>query len=169
MWLRSKRYGGKGCLNAVDNVEQIIAPHFLGRKLNALGSLADVDHALLALELEMAQARQADGQCNGEERILTMQRKANLGMNAVLSMSLAMGRLLAAREGAELPDILRAPEPAIDREALYGVKNAAERRREGERRYRVGASGVAIKWRTNNEAQEDDSCAFLDGPVLPGD
>ena len=127
LWLRSKRYGGKGCLNAVDNVEQIIAPHFLGRKLNALGSLADVDHALLALELEMAQKRgKLATNATADERILTMQRKANLGMNAVLSMSLAMGRLLAAREGAELPDILRALEPVIDREALYGVKNAAD-------------------------------------------
>ena len=28
---RAGRYGGKGCLNAVDNVLQIIAPHFEGR------------------------------------------------------------------------------------------------------------------------------------------
>jgi hypothetical protein len=112
-------------------VEQIIAPHFLGKKLNALGGLADVDHALLALELEMAIKRgKLAANATDEERILTMQRKANLGMNAVLSMSLAMGRLLAAREGAELPDILRAAEPAIDREALYGVKNVPEARQE---------------------------------------
>ena len=36
-----------------------------------------------------------------------MQRKANLGMNAVLSLSLALGRLVAARDGMELPEVLR--------------------------------------------------------------
>ena len=30
---RSQRYGGKGCLNAVDNVLQIIAPHFAPQSL----------------------------------------------------------------------------------------------------------------------------------------
>jgi hypothetical protein len=54
-----------------------------------------------------------------------MQRKANLGMNAVLSISLALGRLIAAREGQELPDILRAMEPLIDRDYLYGIKAAS--------------------------------------------
>ena len=31
LWMRAKRYGGKGCLNAVDNVTQIIAPSSWGR------------------------------------------------------------------------------------------------------------------------------------------
>jgi hypothetical protein len=53
-----------------------------------------------------------------------MQRKANLGMNAVLSISLALGRLIAAREGVELPDVLREMEPIIDRDHLYGVAAA---------------------------------------------
>jgi hypothetical protein len=60
-----------------------------------------------------------------EEKIQIMQRKANLGMNAVLSMSLALGRLIAARDGMELPDVLREVEPVIDRNYLYGLKDRA--------------------------------------------
>ena len=44
------------------------------------------------------------------------------GMNAVLSLSLALGRLVAAREGKELPEVLREMEPVIDRDYLYGIK-----------------------------------------------
>jgi hypothetical protein len=54
-----------------------------------------------------------------------MQRKANLGMNAVLSLSLALGRLIAARDGTELPEVLRELETTIDRDYLYGMKSAA--------------------------------------------
>ena len=46
LWMRTKRYGGKGCLNAVDNVTQVIAPRFLGQKISALGTLADIDREL---------------------------------------------------------------------------------------------------------------------------
>ena len=46
-------------------------------------------------------------------------------MNAVLSISLALRRLIAAREGQELPDILRAMEPIIDRDYLYGITPVA--------------------------------------------
>jgi enolase len=53
-----------------------------------------------------------------------MQRKANLGMNAVLSLSLALGRLVAARDGMELPEVLRKMESTIDRNYLYGIKSA---------------------------------------------
>jgi hypothetical protein len=53
-----------------------------------------------------------------------MQRKANLGMNAVLSLSLALGRLIAARDGGELPDVLRETESTLDRDYLYGIKGA---------------------------------------------
>ena len=37
LWMRSKRYGGKGCLNAVANVIEVIAPRFLGQKISSLG------------------------------------------------------------------------------------------------------------------------------------
>jgi len=125
LWIRSKRYGGKGCLNAVDNVTQIIAPQFLGKKISELGSLADIDRELLMLELDLAVKRgKIAREASAEEKIQIMQRKANLGMNAVLSMSLALGRLISAREGLELPDILRETEPAIDRDVLYGLKNS---------------------------------------------
>jgi enolase len=126
LWMRSKRYGGKGCLNAVDNVSQVIAPRFLGQKISALGSLVDVDRELLMLELDLAIKRgKILPNASADEKIQIMQRKANLGMNAVLSISLALGRLIAAREGQELPDILRAMEPLIDRDYLYGIKAAS--------------------------------------------
>jgi enolase len=126
LWIRAKRYGGKGCLNAVDNVTQVIAPQFLGKKISELGTLADIDRELLMLELDLAVKRgKIARDASAEEKIPIMQRKANLGMNAVLSMSLALGRLIAAREGLELPDVLRETEPAIDRDVLYGVRSSA--------------------------------------------
>jgi enolase len=126
LWIRAKRYGGKGCLNAVDNVTQVIASRFLGQKIAALATLTDIDRELLMLELDLAVKRgKIAPNASAEEKILIMQRKANLGMNAVLSVSLAMGRLIAARDGKELPDVLREMEPIIDRDYLYGIKSAA--------------------------------------------
>lgn len=122
LWRRSQRYSGKGCLNASTNVENFIAPLFLGKTLAEVGSLADVDRQMLALELDLATRRgKIAGDAGTDEKILTMQRKANLGMNAILSVSLAMGRLIAARDGVELSDILRAMEGKIDRNRLYSV------------------------------------------------
>ena len=124
LWMRSKRYGGKGCLNAVDNVMRVIAPLFLGERISALGSLADIDRKLLMLELELGTKRgKIAANASAEEKILIMQRKGNLGMNAVLSSSLALGRLIAARDGVELPDVLRETESTLDRDYLYGIKN----------------------------------------------
>jgi enolase len=123
LWVRAKRYGGKGCLNAVANVTQVVAPRFLGQKIGSLGSLGDIDRELLRLELDLAEKRgKIARDASAEEKIAIMQRKANLGMNAVLSLSLALGRLVAARDGRELPDILRDMEGHIDRDHLYGVK-----------------------------------------------
>ena len=69
-----------------------------------------------------------------------MQRKANLGMNAVLSLSLALGRLVAARDGKELPDVLREMESTIDRDYLYGIKSAvAGVRRTGPLRSKMSS------------------------------
>mgnify|MGYP000394011699 CR=1 FL=1 len=65
-----KRYGGKGVLKAVDNINNIIAPKLIGMSaLNQMG----IDHAMLAL----------DG----------TKTKANLGANAILGVSLAVARL----------------------------------------------------------------------------
>jgi enolase len=126
LWMRAKRYGGKGCLNAVANVTEVVAPRFLGQKISALGTVADIDRELLLLELDLAIKRGKIGSdASPEEKIVIMQRKANLGMNAVLSLSLALGRLIAARDGKELPEVLRDLESAIDRDYLYGIKAVA--------------------------------------------
>ncbi len=126
-WRKAKRYGGKGCLNAAANVTEVLAPRFLGKKISELGTLVDIDRELLLLELDMAVSRSKIAvDAPADEKIRIMQRKANLGMNAILSLSLALGRLIAARDGRELPDILRDLEPVVDREYLYGVKTKVE-------------------------------------------
>ncbi len=123
LWRRAQRYKGKGCLNAVDNVEKYIAPLFVGKTLAEVGGLFDVDKQMLDLERKVAvERKKLAASAGADEQVAVMQRKANLGMNAILSVSLAMGRLIAARDGVELPDILRDLEGNIDREALYGVK-----------------------------------------------
>lgn len=122
LWMRSRRYGGKGCLNAVTNIEEVIAPCFLGRPISELGTLVDIDRRLLQLELDLAQKREKVGrEATYDERVRVMQRKANLGMNAILSVSLALGRLLAAREGKELSDLLDELNGCVRREDVYGV------------------------------------------------
>ena len=104
---RSQRYGGKGCLNAVDNVLQIIAPHFEGTDLATL-RLKDIDTALLGLELATARRRgKISDSASSEEQIGIMQRKQNLGMNAMLSVSLALARAIAHVRGKELYELLR--------------------------------------------------------------
>ena len=78
------------------------------------------------MELDLAVKRgKIAADAPAEEKIQIMQRKANLGMNAVLSLSLALGRLVAARDGMELPEVLRGMEFTIDRDYLYGVKQVA--------------------------------------------
>ncbi|WP_456447460.1 phosphopyruvate hydratase [Oceanithermus sp.] len=72
------RYGGKGVLQAVANVNERIAPEIIG--MNALDQ-EGIDRAMLDL----------DGTPN----------KANLGANAILAVSLAVSR--AAAEAVELP------------------------------------------------------------------
>ena len=73
-----KRYGGKGVLNAVKNVNEVIAPALQG--FDALDQ-AEVDRALLDL----------DGTPN----------KSKLGANALLAVSMATARAAAAQ--VELP------------------------------------------------------------------
>ena len=104
---RTQRYKGKGCLNAADNVLQIIAPHFEGRNVAALG-LKDIDSALIGLELSTARRRGKLGSGAGtDDCIHVMQRKQNLGMNAMLSSSLALARAIAHVQGKELYELLR--------------------------------------------------------------
>ncbi len=67
-----KRYGGKGTLKAVDNVNKIIAPEIMG--MSALDQRA-IDHKMLAL----------DG----------TPTKSKLGANAILGVSLAVAKAAA--------------------------------------------------------------------------
>jgi enolase len=73
-----KRYGGKGVLKAVDNINKVIAPAILG--MNALEQRA-IDKKMLAL----------DGTST----------KSKLGANAILGVSLAVAR--AAAEYLQIP------------------------------------------------------------------
>ena len=108
LWQRSSRYQGKGCLNAVDNVVNIIRPAFVGRSVKDFKDLFTTDRILLNLELKTAKERgKLTGEETGEELIEIMQRKGNLGMNAILSVSLAVARMAAHLQGEELWMFLR--------------------------------------------------------------
>ncbi len=126
LWMRAKRYGGKGCLNAVANVTEVHGSALPGAE-DLVPGLAH-RHRPRASAARTGSGHQARQDRLAtpppEEKIQIMQRKANLGMNAVLSLSLALGRLVAARDGKELPDVLREMESTIDRDYLYGIKSA---------------------------------------------
>ncbi|OHB82817.1 MAG: hypothetical protein A2Z38_04240 [Planctomycetes bacterium RBG_19FT_COMBO_48_8] len=108
LWRKSRRYDGKGCMDAVKHIESVLADAFVGRKLMKLGSLLDTDKELLALELEQAiSAGRIAKSASKEEKIQAMQRKGVLGMNAILSMSLALGRAVAASDSKELWQLIR--------------------------------------------------------------
>lgn len=74
-----ERYGGKGVLQAVNNVREIIAPHLVGRDASRQ---QEIDNLLLELD--------------GSED------KSKLGANAILSVSLAAARAAAAACGLPL-------------------------------------------------------------------
>ena len=67
-----KRYGGKGVLKAVENINKVIAPALIGK--SALDQVG-IDHTMLAL----------DG----------TKTKSNLGANAILGVSLAVAKAAA--------------------------------------------------------------------------
>ena len=97
-----------GCMDAVKHIESVLADAFVGRKLMTLGSLLDTDKELLSLELEQAiSAGRISKSASKDEKIHAMQRKGVLGMNAILSMSLALGRAVAASNGKELWQLIR--------------------------------------------------------------
>jgi enolase len=81
-----KRYGGKGVLKAVLNVNEKIAPEIEG--IDALDQ-ADLDQSLIELD--------------GTEN------KSNLGANALLAVSLAAARAAAEFQGQELYQYLGGP------------------------------------------------------------
>jgi enolase len=102
---RAKRYDGKGCLYAVDHVHEFAAPFFEGKNV-ADWSLLDIDRALLNLEWATARRRGKAEEGSAAE-IRVKQRKQNLGMNAVLSISLALARGVAHVRGQDLYEFLR--------------------------------------------------------------
>src|SRR3954454_21716424 len=69
-----ERYLGKGVLKAVDNVNEIIAPHLVGEEFSVLDQVS-VDHALIELD--------------GTEN------KGKLGANAILGVSMAAAHAAA--------------------------------------------------------------------------
>ena len=123
LWRKTKRYAGMGCMDAVEHIETILAKAFTGRRLSQLGGLLEADKELLKLESEQAIAAGILGQeASSEEKIRIMQRKGVLGMNAILSLSLALGRAIAASRGKELWQLIR--EMARDTMAKFVVANA---------------------------------------------
>ncbi|MBN1755942.1 hypothetical protein JW877_06985 [bacterium] len=108
LWHRAKRYNGKGCLNAVDNVGKILSPLFLGKKVSELGEIMELDRTMLQIECDLARQRGTIApDATQNDNIKVMQRKINLGMNAVLSMSLALARLKGALHGQELCEVMQ--------------------------------------------------------------
>jgi len=121
-WRVARRYEGKGCMEAVQNLELILSKAFVGKRLSDLGSLLNVDQTLLQLEWDQAVAQgMADGNADADKKIAVMQRKGVLGMNAILSLSVAMGRAVAASLGKEMWQLIR--EIATDAMAKFVVEN----------------------------------------------
>jgi len=108
LWRKSRRYDGKGCMDAVRHVETVLADAFVGKRITKLGTLLETDRELLGLELrEAISAGRITDSAPAEEKIHAMQRKGVLGMNAILSVSLALGRAIAASNGKELWQLIR--------------------------------------------------------------
>ncbi len=84
------RYGGKGVLHAVRNVNEIIAPALIGFVCAKAG---DVDARLLEME--------------------KLPSKANLGSNAMVAVSCAVARAFAAAEGVPLWKYLAGGRQAV--------------------------------------------------------
>ncbi len=87
---KEKAFGGKGVLQAVKNVNEIIAPAILGKSvLDQVG----IDHAMIAL----------DGTYT----------KSKLGANAILGVSLAVAKAAANYEGLPLYRYLGGPNAKV--------------------------------------------------------
>ena len=128
LWRKSKRYDGKGCMDAVKHIETVLADAFTGKRLATLGSLLETDKALLSLELEQAiSVGRISKDASKEEKIHAMQRKGVLGMNAILSMSLALGRAIAASESKELWQLIR--EMASEAMAKFVDANGKDKKK----------------------------------------
>ncbi len=100
---------GQGCLNAQDYANTVLGDAFVGKRLSDLRDLFQIDSELLELELKVARQRgkiSADATVEQKEQIMMV--KGQLGMNAILSQSLALGRLAAHMQGKELWQLVRA-------------------------------------------------------------
>lgn len=86
----AKRYGGKGTLQAVDNVNKIIAPALVGR---TAFRQRDIDNMLLSLD--------------------ATENKRVLGANAILGVSLAVARAAAKALGMPLYRYIGGVNPYI--------------------------------------------------------
>ena len=130
-WRQARRYEGKGCMTAVKNLEELLSKAFVGKKLTELGSLLNVDQALLKAEWDQSVAiGMADGKADADKKIAVMQRKGVLGMNAILSLSVAMGRAVAAAQGKEMWQLIR--EIAADAMAKFIVENGKDKKKVDE-------------------------------------
>ncbi len=130
-WRVARRYQGKGCMTAVKNLEEVLSKAFVGKKLSDLGSLLNVDQILLQAEWDQAVAiGMADANAGADKKIAVMQRKGVLGMNAILSLSVAMGRAVAAAQGKEMWQLIR--EIAIDAMAKFVVENGKGKKKVDE-------------------------------------
>jgi len=108
LYRRSRRYGGKGCLQVVDHVNTIFSKAFIGKTVTELSSLAEIDRLLLSLELELSKKRgQLNSEATEKHLIDIIQRKGNLGMNAILSQSLSLARLISTIKGKDLFEVLK--------------------------------------------------------------
>ncbi len=108
IWETASRYNGKGCIKVVKHIEDIIADVFKGKKIKELGGILDIDKKLMELEKKKAidQGRLSES-ASFDQQVKAMQRKSVLGMNAILSVSLALGRAVAASDGKELWQLIR--------------------------------------------------------------
>jgi enolase len=125
LWKKTRRYDGRGCMDAVEHIEKILAKAFTGKKLAQLGTVLETDRELLKLEYEEAvKAGVISANASADDKVAIMQRKGVLGMNAILSMSLALGRAIAARDGKELWQLIR--EIAAETMARFIAANSKD-------------------------------------------
>jgi enolase len=127
LWKKSRRYEGKGCMDAVNHIETVLGKAFVGKRLTDLGNLLDVDRTLLKLEFDEAvKVGFTSTNASKDDKIQVMQRKGVLGMNAILSMSVAMGRAVAAAQGKEMWQLIR--QIATDAMAKFIVANGKDKK-----------------------------------------
>lgn len=96
----AKRYGGKGVLNAIDHIQTIIAPALIGREIV---NQADLDNLLIEL----------DGTPN----------KSGLGANALLAVSLAGAKAVAAENNVMLYEHLNIHFPKANMQLPVPMMN----------------------------------------------